>query len=190
MSALEAPRIALKFYASDPEEAAEADFVGLFHQWIRDRIGHDVLIDVADYRHVRDGPGVMLLGHRGEYALDRRDGRIGLSYRTKRFAAVAPQDNLRHAMATLVEAAQRAEADRDVVVDTDEVLVRIEDRAYADNSGAAFADVQDGLHRFFGEMYGGPVTLEHVEDPKGPLTVRVRSNVAPELDELGARLSD
>ena len=43
-----------------------ADAVAVFHQWIRDGVCPEMLIDVADYRHVPAGPGVLLIGHRGE----------------------------------------------------------------------------------------------------------------------------
>lgn len=44
------------------------DEVGqLFHDWIRVGALDDILVDVADYRHVTRGPGVILIGHECNY---------------------------------------------------------------------------------------------------------------------------
>jgi hypothetical protein len=71
-------RLELKLFA-EPNGVPEArDLVPVFHGWIRDRrIPHELLIDVADYSHVHQGPGVILVGHRAMYGIDRTDGRPG-----------------------------------------------------------------------------------------------------------------
>ncbi len=43
-----------------------------------------MLIDVADYKHVPDGPGVMLIGHDGDFSIDLAEGRPGPRYVRKR----------------------------------------------------------------------------------------------------------
>jgi hypothetical protein len=41
----------------------------LFHEWIRtDRLPDETFIDVADYSHLKDGPGVVLVAHRSATA--------------------------------------------------------------------------------------------------------------------------
>ena len=47
----------------DPEA-----FVPVFHDWIRRGAVEGLLIDVARYGHVHHGPGIMLVGHEGDYA--------------------------------------------------------------------------------------------------------------------------
>ena len=37
------------------------DAIPVFHRWIQERVHPEMLIDVADYRHVPDGPGVMAM---------------------------------------------------------------------------------------------------------------------------------
>lgn len=39
----------------------------VFHQWIGNNSLQDILVDVADYRHVARGPGVVLVGHECNY---------------------------------------------------------------------------------------------------------------------------
>ena len=39
-------------------------FVLLFHNWIQeDRIPNHIMVDVANYKHIPDGPGIMLIAH-------------------------------------------------------------------------------------------------------------------------------
>ena len=72
-----AAKLQVKLYAEDTTLDGEA-YIPLFHGWIRDSAMPELLIDVADYRHVPDGPGVALIGHESDYFLDFQDGRPGL----------------------------------------------------------------------------------------------------------------
>ena len=71
------------FIESAAEVALDA-FIPVFHRWIQTQWLDDVLIDVADYRHVPHGPGVVLIGHDAHYAMDQSDGRLGLLYSRRR----------------------------------------------------------------------------------------------------------
>ena len=62
--------------------------IPIFHGWIQSRVvlnqdAPELLIDVADYRHVHHGPGIVLIGHEADYAIDTTDGRLGLRYNRK-----------------------------------------------------------------------------------------------------------
>ena len=52
----------------------------MFHDWIQNQRLDELLIDVVDYRHVHDGPGVILIAHDAHYAFDTSEGRLGLLY--------------------------------------------------------------------------------------------------------------
>jgi hypothetical protein len=71
-------RVCVKIYAPEAQ-VGDQEFVPIFHEWIR---GHAleglVLFDVADYAHVPESPGVVLVTHEAHFALDRSDGRLGL----------------------------------------------------------------------------------------------------------------
>ena len=59
-------------------------FVPLFHNWIQeDRIPNHVMVDVVDYKHIPDGPGIMLIAHEGHFSLDFEDNELGLLYMRK-----------------------------------------------------------------------------------------------------------
>src|ERR1041385_2646635 len=77
------PRVCVKLYA-DSAAVPDETFIPIFHRWIRDRALDLVFIDVADYAHVPDGPGVMLVTDAIAFALDRSDGRFGLLAQQRR----------------------------------------------------------------------------------------------------------
>ena len=59
-------------------------FVPLFHNWIQeDRIPNHIMVDVVDYKHIPDGPSIMLIAHEGYFSLDFEDNELGLLYMRK-----------------------------------------------------------------------------------------------------------
>ena len=59
-------------------------FVAFFHNWIQeDRIPNHIMVDVVDYKHIPDGPGIMLIAHEGYFSLDFEDNELGLLYMRK-----------------------------------------------------------------------------------------------------------
>jgi rhodanese-related sulfurtransferase len=54
--------------------------IDLFHRFIQQGLVEGLILDVADYRHVRNGPGVMLVGHDIDYGINR----CGLTVTRKR----------------------------------------------------------------------------------------------------------
>src|SRR5437764_1537417 len=100
--------VRVKIFASESARADLGDAIPAFHRWIQDRVCPEMLIDVADYRHVPNGPGVVLMGHEAAYSLDNTKGRLGLLY-NRRLAGGAAQENLRQAYDAAVAACQRLE---------------------------------------------------------------------------------
>ena len=76
-------RFGLKLFFRSKVGVEPRSFIPVFHRWIQTGAVGGLLIDVADYTHLVDGPGVLLVGHEGNYALDFRNGRPGLYYYRK-----------------------------------------------------------------------------------------------------------
>ena len=86
-------------------------YVGVFHDWIRQSAlqGGGLLIDVASYAHVPNGPGVLLIGHELDYSVRIALGRVELTCRHKR----DPQGEgnpLQRCLRQLLQAAQLLES--------------------------------------------------------------------------------
>lgn len=58
-------------------------FIEVFHRWVAAQAMEEMLVDVADYRHVPAGPGIVLVGLEADYSLDHTGGRYGLCYNRK-----------------------------------------------------------------------------------------------------------
>jgi hypothetical protein len=72
-------RVCVKIFAAEHKiEDDAALFVPIFHEWIRDQVLDLVVLDVADYAHAPESPGIMLVCHEASFSLDRSDGRLGI----------------------------------------------------------------------------------------------------------------
>jgi hypothetical protein len=186
-------RIDVKLFADDPGADDLERFIPLFHDWIRRGAVPGLLIDVADYKHVHHGPGIMLIGHEADYALDLGEGRPGLLYQRKRGAEGDLRDRLREAIGTAVLAAREVEADPDaggIRFRTGELVVRVLDRLAAPNDDATLEALRPDLEAVLAEAYPGAAPgVERIEEAGGPFAVRVTAAESPSLDELARRLA-
>jgi hypothetical protein len=139
VSALE--RVCVKVYAPEPG-VPDSAFVPVFHDWIRRRVIGGVLLDVGDYTHVPEGPGVVLVGHEFTYSLDRSYGRFGLLVQRRSSTGVDAEEAVAATLQTLLAAAEKLETDRSLrgAITFDRSVLRIESndrlRAASDGDGA------------------------------------------------------
>lgn len=174
----DAVRIGVKLYADDPERVDPARFIPLFHSWIQQDAIDGLPIDVADYAHVHQGPGVMLIGHEADHAIDLGEGRPGILYQRKRDPEGTFEERVTAALAAVDRAADQIEADPaagGIGFGRDEILVRVLDRRAAPNDEAAAAALRPAVEAAVAAARPGrTATIEHVDDPTGPLALRVR----------------
>ncbi|MDP6117322.1 MAG: hypothetical protein QGF00_19565 [Planctomycetota bacterium] len=76
-------KIGVKFFVEDSDAVVQKDLIPVFHSWIQEKSvdGH-LLIDVHDYSHVPNGPGILLVAHEGNFCMDEEGG-TGLIYTRK-----------------------------------------------------------------------------------------------------------
>jgi len=101
----------VKLLVKNPAEANLEPLIPIFHGWIQEQVFEELLLDVADYRHVPAGPGVMLIGLQADYSVDNTDDRLGVRYNRKAGADGSNQDRLQQAARAALTAFQRLEAD-------------------------------------------------------------------------------
>jgi hypothetical protein len=174
----DAVRIGVKLYAEDPERVDPARFIPLFHSWIQQDAIDGLPIDVADYAHVHQGPGVMLIGHEADHAIDLGEGRPGILYQRKRDPEGAFEERVLAALAAVDRAADRIEADpaaAGVGFGRNEILVRVLDRRAAPNDEVTAEALRPAVEAAVAAARPGrAATIERVDDPAGPLALRVR----------------
>lgn len=106
---MEFQHVNVKLLVKDPVRVDLEHLIPVFHNWIERQVFDDLLLDVADYRHVHEGPGIVLIGHQGNYSVDNGDGRLGVRYNRKAALDGSNQDRLRQAMTSALNACQRLE---------------------------------------------------------------------------------
>lgn len=195
-------RFDLKIFAASGNGAAPtldpAMLVPVFHRWIREQLLDDLMVDVADYAHVPDGPGVVLVCHEGQYGLDGAGGELGLLYsrrRETRAALAHPpslEDRLVAVLARGLTAALRLEREAElkgrVSFPGDDLLLRVNDRRVGgDDEATLRAAAGPLLARLF------PAGLRQLVSgtaPDGRLQLRLRAREQPGLERLLERLGE
>ena len=77
-------KFGVKLFLNTNGSYESKDFIPVFHSWIQNKSVEDhLLIDVADYSHIQDGPGVMLVSHEGNFSLDQENQQPGIMYMRK-----------------------------------------------------------------------------------------------------------
>ena len=191
--ALDAQRLSVKLYFDSGTEIDLGQLIPIFHRWIRERALDELLIDVADYRHVPDGPGVMLIAHEAHYSAEAIDGRLGLRYARQRPAGGGFTDRLRGAVARALRAARALEREpalAGLAIPGDRWSLAVEDRLLAPNEGPAFAAVEPELKKVVRDLYPGTdVELRREDDPGQALGIEVAARSRPGVATLLERLS-
>ncbi len=184
---MDVQHVNIKIFVEGELNVALERFIEIFHKWVPQNALGGLLIDIADYRHVPSGPGVMLIGFEADYSIDNQGSRWGLLYNRK-----APQEGtnagrLRDAFAAAANACRMLEAeftDGSLKFSRREFEIIINDRLPAPNTAETFAAFKPELESFLKNFFGeGGFTIEHDPDPRRRFGVRVK---LPKPFELAA----
>jgi hypothetical protein len=174
-------RIDVKLFTAPGKHVETEALIPVFHGLIqRGAVADQLLIDVADYGHVVDGPGVMLLGHQGQYGYDFIKGKPGLLFSMRRAPAEdAFAPSLRYAfahaakMAALLE--QEASLRGKLEFDAGHVLVRVNDRLRAPNDAATAKALEPELRAVLESALGAGLAIEPAPFGQELLSFSVRA---------------
>jgi hypothetical protein len=184
----------VKLLAKNPEQVDLEPLIPVFHNWIEGQIFEELLLDVADYRHVQAGPGVVLIGHQANYSVDNTDNRLGVRYNRKAPLEGSNQDRLRQAARAALTAFERLESEArlngKLRFNGREIKVYVNDRLMAPNSDSTREALKPELGAFLGKLFqGSGYTLSHGSDPRALFAVEVTANRAFSVSELLANLA-
>ena len=171
-------RFAVKYFAQGDIAFDLAVLVPVFQRWIQEHTVEGLLIDVADYKHVHQGPGVLLIGHEADYSFDLRGGRPGLLYTRKRDVQESLIDNLTLAFRLAQDACQHLEAEPAVNglrFAYEEAEILFLDRLAAPNTPQMFEELRSDVQQVAGSLYQTEsVQVSAIEpDTRLPLTIRI-----------------
>jgi len=186
-------RINVKLFLAEDAELSAAEAFRVFNTWIP-TTPDEVLIDVADYSHVPEGPVTLLVGHEANYSLDSSHAEPGLLYSRKQPAAGDLAARLESALRSALKACRRLEAEPSlegkVKFRGGDLLLVANDRLNATNDeageGALCAALEPVLARLFA---GAEYAIERDCDARLRLNLRVRAQTDADTATLLANLA-
>jgi|SRR5579872_426124 len=195
-SQMQLQHVNVKLLVRNPEEVDLEPLIPVFHGWIQNQIGEGLLLDVADYRHVEAGPGVVLIGHEGNYSVDNTDNRLGVRYNRKAALDGSNQDRLKQAARAALTACQRLEAESrmggKLRFNGQEMEIFINDRLLAPNSDETQKLFKSDFETFFQQLFKGSefsTAYGNGNDPRKLFTVSIKSAQPMAVADLLANLA-
>lgn len=192
---MQAPqRFRLRFAIAQLSQIDLDAVIPVFHEWIRESRLKPMMIDVADYKHVPESPGIIMVGHTDDFGIDNgvpgEGGGQGFHY-TRKHARLAEErpfaDRLREIWGLALETAHLLEQEAALRIRIDPACLHLAvlDRLRYPFTAEALAGVRGELETFFAEAYGtDAVSLAHdVPDIRYPMTwqVKVQGDFAVDL---------
>jgi hypothetical protein len=184
----------VKLLVQNPGEVDLEPLIPVFHSWIENQNGDELLIDVADYTHVPAGPGIVLIGHEGNYSVDNTGSRLGVRYNRKAVLDGSNQDRLTQATRAALTACRRLEAeprlDGKIRFNGQDIEIFINDRLVAPNNAATREAFDADFQLFSRELFRGKgYSISYGQDPRSLFTAILKAAQPMSVAELLEALS-
>jgi len=179
-------KVVVTFYAAQPI-ADLRPVIDEFHRWIQDKRVPGMLIDVADYAHVPNGPGILLIGHEADHAIDEAEGPQGYLYSRKRGLQGTDAERLEQVLREAAHAASVfAQSGLGLAFDARRVRLVFNDRLHQPNDDVTWNAVQPAVEQAVAAVFGsdGAVIERDTSDPRRRLTAHVAVDAEVALNDL------
>jgi hypothetical protein len=191
---MELQHVNIKLHLSGETARDLTALIPVFHGWIQNQIFGELLLDIADYRHVPAGPGIVIIGRDGDFSVDDTDGLLGVRYNRKRPLNGSNQDRLRQAARAALTACTRLEAEPSLggkfKFGGRKVEVFINDRLLAPNTDATRQVSGPELDAFFKKLFGGSgFSLQYESDPRKRFSVSATVDQPLRVSQLISNLN-
>lgn len=185
-------RLGVKFSLKQQPTLQPEDILPIFQRWIQEHSIDGMLIDVIDYKHVPDGPGIVLIADEFDLAYDLSDGEIGLYYVRKRELPETLKEALRLVISRALAAARalEAEAPGDIEFDYRSAKISFLDRIHYRNEPEIFEAIRSIMTETLGGIFGANVEVtRQYHDPRSVFALRCTAESANfDIEALIARL--
>jgi hypothetical protein len=190
---LDVQKLGVKFFLTNPSGLDLLALIPVFHGWIQNASVDGLLIDVADYSHLPRGPGIMLIAHEGDYALDMGGGRPGLMYRRKTPLEGGLGERLSEICRIALRACVLLESDAGLEQPAfrgDTLSIVAHDRLLAPNTAATLEQLRPSLEEFAHRLFGeGGHRIEAALESEDPFSVTLSTQADAGVSALLARVS-
>ena len=176
---METKSISFKIYMDKGQELDPEVWFRVFNTWIP-QPDDDILVDVADYSHVKNGPVTILVGHKANYALDNTDGRFGFQYTRKRDLQGSFADDLETTIREGLKAAARLDTDPaldgGVHFTGERTQVVLNDRLNTPNTDDTEENIKADVDAFLSRLYaGGSAKTQRNQDARQRFTLDIEA---------------
>ena len=169
---MELYKLGIKFFAAHGHRVDLSELIPIFHEWIQKQVINDhLLIDVHNYSHIHEGPGILLVAHQGNFSVDLAGDRMGFVYYRKQ-----PVRSIADILKPAVQGCHILSGDprmhNRLNFSTDEVVIFSNDRLLAPNNEEVFSQLQLQFSAALKEVVGKSFKLCRInDDPKERLTI-------------------
>ena len=191
---MELQKIEIKFFAVEREPVPLTAFIDLFHGWIQASDG--VYHDVADYSHMHQGPGIVLVAPDFYVSVDETGGRRGFLFSQKARLEGTNQERLVRVFRDALENCRRLQAEptlqRKIEFRFDEFEITLNDRLLAPNGEESYQAFKAEIEPFVSRVFGGaPVSLQQESDARRRVRLGIQAMAPVEtaalLSHVGAQ---
>jgi hypothetical protein len=185
-------KLNVKMFVQQPNDIPPTDFIAVFHAWIQATDG--VYHDVADYSHMQNGPGIVLVAREAHVSMDETGGRRGLLYSRKTPLPGTMQQKLCAIVRSALENCRRLTNEPALKARlrfrADEVEIAVNDRLAVPNTKQSFETLKPDLDRAARRLFGEVgYALTHKEDARQRFTVTMRAARPLSLEALFTNLN-
>jgi hypothetical protein len=150
-------KLNVKFFLLGPIDVSLTAFVDIFNRWIQESEGE--FYDLADYSHVRAGPGILLVAHEANISIDNSGNRQGLLYNQKQPLQGSNQEKLRFTFKKALEACLKVEGQESlkgkIAFQGNESQLCVNDRLLAPNTDETFQAIAEEVHELARLLFRG-----------------------------------
>ena len=184
-------KLNVKFFVEPPDTVPLTEFIEVFHSWIQATDGD--YHDVADYSHMQDGPGIVLIANDANVSIDESGGRRGLLYNRKAPLAGSNQERLRTVIRAGLENCRRLQREPALAgkmkFSGDGILISVNDRLAVPNTRESLESLKPDLEAVAGRLFDGPgLAFSYETDSRQRFSVAVRAPRRLDLDRLIANV--
>lgn len=177
-------KLNVKFFVEPPDTVPLTEFIDVFHGWIQATDGD--YHDVADYSHMQDGPGIVLIANDANVSIDETGNRRGLLFTQKSRLSGSNREKLRSVFRSALENCRKLEEEPvlrgKLRFKATEAVISVNDRLVGSNTEQSFDEIKGDVAAIAKELFGAAeVSLERNSDPRQRLNVRLKTPIAVDL---------
>ncbi len=186
-------RIDLKVLARAPQPPPLDPILTIFDRWRKEEDAPSDWVDLADYAHMPQGPGVMMAGKREHFSVDTNEPGLGILAQTRKDLDGAVEQRFLEAFRRHLTLATRllgeAEWPAAITVDSSKWVIAVNDRLNFPNNDETDHALKTGLIAALDHVFGqNGYTLTRDDNPRRRYGYVVEAGEAPSLSDLLGRL--